>query len=134
MKKYAILSLAILLGIILISCSTTQTGVSSTNNDRVIQVDYPTSLASILTRSPSLYVEENGPYTRVLLRGSTPLFVVDGMRVGYSYAAAESAVNVHDIASVEVLTSPSETMMYGREGSNGVIVIRTGFSEERDNQ
>ena len=72
-----------------------------------------------------MYVDEFGTNTRVLIRGRLPLFVVDGVSVGFSYQQVEHLVNVNDIASVEVLKGPSDTALYGRQGANGVIVIRT---------
>ena len=85
----------------------------------------PTSLADILIRIPGVFVDERGLGTRVSVRGGAPLYVVDGVRLGHSYQSAAMAVNVNDIAEVEVLKSPTETMQYGRAGANGVILIRT---------
>ncbi len=63
---------------------------------------------------------------RVAIRGQQyPLFVVDGVPVGRTYADAVSAVNVEDVRSVEILKSASETAIYGRRGANGVILIET---------
>ena len=58
-------------------------------------------------------------------RGGFPLYVVDGVQLGKSYYSAASSVNINDIKSVEVLKSPSETLIYGRSGSSGVILINT---------
>jgi TonB-dependent SusC/RagA subfamily outer membrane receptor len=90
-----------------------------------IEISQPLRLSDFLIRVPGVYVDELGTSTRVLVRGRVPLFVVDGVRVGFSYQQVEHLVNVNDIASVEVLKGPGDTAMYGRQGANGVIVIRT---------
>ncbi len=61
----------------------------------------------------------------VTIRGRIPLYVVDGIPIGHSYFEANNAVSVFDIDYVEVLKDPTETAIYGRRGSNGVIVINT---------
>lgn len=98
---------------------------NQTRDENVTYVENPTSLAEILMRVPGIYVDDRYNPPQVTIRGGVPLFVVDGVKVGRSYAAASHAVNVSDIRSVEVLKSPSETVIYGREASNGVILIRT---------
>nr|HMP29710.1 SusC/RagA family TonB-linked outer membrane protein [Saprospiraceae bacterium] len=51
--------------------------------------------------------------------GNEPLYVVDGQFVDIS------AVNVNDIASMEVLKDASATAIYGTRGANGVVLITT---------
>jgi TonB-linked SusC/RagA family outer membrane protein len=51
--------------------------------------------------------------------GNEPLYVVDGQFVDIS------AVNVNDIASMEVLKDASSTAIYGTRGANGVVLITT---------
>jgi TonB-dependent SusC/RagA subfamily outer membrane receptor len=83
------------------------------------------SLADILIRLPGVMVDEAGLNTRVSVRGGSPLYVIDGMRVGRSYQSAAMAVSVNDIASVEVLKNMTETARYGRDAAYGVILINT---------
>ncbi len=51
---------------------------------------------------------------------NTPLYVVDGLVVGDI-----NAINVNDIASMEVLKDASATAIYGSRGANGVVLITT---------
>lgn len=53
--------------------------------------------------------------------GTEPLIILDGMR----YSGSLSMINPSDIESVEVLKNPNETAIYGIQGANGVIVIKT---------
>lgn len=59
------------------------------------------------------------------INGSTdPIYVVDGLVMDNSYSGF-SAVNLNDVASIEVLKDASATALYGSRGSNGVVVITT---------
>jgi TonB-linked SusC/RagA family outer membrane protein len=59
------------------------------------------------------------------INGSTdPIFVVDGLVMDNSYSGF-NAVNLTDIASIEILKDASATALYGSRGSNGVVVITT---------
>lgn len=53
--------------------------------------------------------------------GTDPLYVVDGM----PYDGPINMINPYDIESIKVLKDPSETVIYGFRGSNGVVVIKT---------
>lgn len=57
-------------------------------------------------------------------RGTTgdarPLYVVDGVAVGYSYRG-----DPNNIESITILKDASSTAIYGARGANGVIVIQT---------
>ncbi len=59
------------------------------------------------------------------INGSTdPIYVVDGMVMDNTYSGF-NAVNLNDVASIEVLKDASATALYGSRGSNGVVVITT---------
>lgn len=59
------------------------------------------------------------------INGSTdPIYVVDGLVMDNTYSGF-NAVNVNDVASIEVLKDASATALYGSRGSNGVVVITT---------
>lgn len=59
------------------------------------------------------------------INGTTdPIYVVDGLVMDNSYSGF-SAVNLNDVASIEVLKDASATALYGSRGSNGVVVITT---------
>jgi len=92
------------------------------------------SLADYLKRIPGVQVTQAGNTgeAMVLVRGNNtmggqrePLFVINGVNVGYGYNNAAPLVDVNDISSVQVLKAGNETASYGLQGSNGVIVIKT---------
>lgn len=127
MKRHIFSSLLFLLGLALASCSTSQPAGQTADRQRqpgpdTILVQDALTLADYLQRVPGVYFDG---YNVSIRGGGPPLYIVDGAWVGRSYYAAASAVSIHDIASVEVLKSPSELAMYGREGGNGVIIIHT---------
>ncbi|MEQ6656591.1 TonB-dependent receptor plug domain-containing protein, partial [Salmonella enterica subsp. enterica serovar Typhimurium] len=49
---------------------------------------------------------------------------MDGMVMDNSFSGF-NAVNLNDVASIEVLKDASATALYGSRGSNGVVVITT---------
>lgn len=93
--------------------------------------DYFTSLADYLHRVPGVNISGSGVVT---IRGInsfdselspiTPLFVIDGNAVGYSYRRANSMVRPRNIDYVRVLKGP-DAAIYGVRGGNGVIEIVT---------
>ena len=56
--------------------------------------------------------------------GSDPIYVVDGLVMGNGYGGF-NAINVNDVASVQVLKDASATALYGSRGANGVVLITT---------
>ncbi|MFZ5973307.1 MAG: TonB-dependent receptor plug domain-containing protein [Bacteroidota bacterium] len=115
------------------SSRTTSTNDSQAANANSFSPDNPAiALADYLKRIPGVQVIQGGTTTQVTIRGNNslsgnlePLFVINGVNVGFGYENAEPLVAVPDIASVQVLKSGQETATYGMQGSNGVIVIRT---------
>ncbi len=92
------------------------------------------SLADYLKRVPGVQVTQAGATgeAMVLVRGTNtiggqrePLFIINGVNVGFGYNNAAPLVDVNDISTVQVLKSGQETAPYGIQGSNGVIVIKT---------
>ena len=87
----------------------------------------------LLAHVPGLYVTRAPDGHSVLhLRGTTtlmgetePLFVVNGIPLGPNPYGNLSAINTHDIETVEVLRDAAATAEYGSRGANGVIIIRT---------
>lgn len=129
MKRYKAFLLALVTGIGLWSCSSTaaprtaEAGEKNQYGDkRVMVIDNPQTLTDFLIRVPGVYADGNVVSVR---GGGPPLYVVDGVWLGHNYYNVASSINVNDIASVEVLKSPSELALYGREGGNGVILINT---------
>ena len=72
-------------------------------------------------RDGHLMIQIRGQST--LLGDPEPLFVVNGIPLGS--ALNFSAINRHDIATIEVVKDAAGTALYGLRGSNGVIVVRT---------
>ncbi|WP_018626846.1 SusC/RagA family TonB-linked outer membrane protein [Niabella aurantiaca] len=62
--------------------------------------------------------------TNTINAGSTPIFVVDGV-VMENNQGGFNAMNLNDVASVQVLKDASATALYGSRGANGVVVITT---------
>lgn len=93
--------------------------------------DYFTSLADYLYQVPGVNISGSGVVT---IRGInsfdttyspiTPLFVIDGNAVGYSYNEANRMVDPRYIDYVQVLKGP-DASIYGSRGGNGVIEIVT---------
>lgn len=62
--------------------------------------------------------------------GSTPIYVVDGV-IMENNQGGFNAVNVNDVASIQVLKDASATALYGSRGANGVVVITTKKGQRR---
>ena len=88
------------------------------------------SLADLLRRQNGVLVQGSGSSAKITIRGgaganfSDPLFVIDRVPVGNSYAQAAGMVDVNDIASVNVLKG-ADAQQYGTRGNSGVIEIIT---------
>lgn len=54
-----------------------------------------------------------------------PLVVLDGIPLEQSSSGILRAINLYDIASIEVLKDAVSTAMYGVRGANGVIIIKS---------
>ena len=112
---------------------TSNTVIKKTPSNVVEPSQQNLPLYAYLRRVPGVQVSVQGQdNVRVLVRGlstinmeNDPLFVIDNVPVGNSYAQAANMVDVNDIQYVSVLKDPSETSIYGFRGSNGIIMIRT---------
>ena len=122
-------------GATMIGCTTSSKTVSHENQnerDRKYRVDHPLILSDFLREAPGVTLDwTTGVPT---IRGGHPLYVIDGMRVGHDYHEVARMVNVNDIASVEVLKSASEGLMYGRDVAYGVVHIHTRTGQVNDLQ
>ena len=90
------------------------------------------TLAAALRSIGGLQVSGTGDNIIVTLRGistiqlnTQPLYVVNNVPVGNSYAHANSIINAPDITSIRVLRGASATTIWGEDGNHGVIVIKT---------
>jgi len=87
----------------------------------------------LLARVPGLTIEKAADgHTKLIIRGKNtlvgddePLFVVNGIALGPGIGGNLSAINIHDIETVQVLRDAAATSVYGVRGGNGVIIIRT---------
>jgi TonB-dependent SusC/RagA subfamily outer membrane receptor len=57
-----------------------------------------------------------------------PLYVIDGMPIQPGPGGALSGINPHDIATIEVLKDAASLSFYGVRAANGVILIKTKYS------
>lgn len=87
------------------------------------------NLADYLRRLPGVQVRGAGENIHVQIRGvssfeseTRPLYVVDGIIMGNSYAEVNRLLNMHDVSSIRVLID-SDAGSYGVRGANGVIEI-----------
>jgi len=141
MYRYYILFFAIIL---FTACSSSQQGQSSvdkstrgstgktqaisefsTDNSAMELVDYLRRISGV-----QVFGSKNNPVIRVRVSWSVnsdlePLYVIDRTIVGNSYESAASMVDVNDIDKITVLKDVSSTSMYGMQGANGVILIKT---------
>jgi outer membrane receptor protein involved in Fe transport len=100
-------------------------------------------LAGVVVTSSSTF----GGSSSIVMRGSRsvigtnqPLIVVDGTPIdnsvlttsaqqfgfgGFDYATAIEDLNLGDIATVEAITGPAATALYGGRAANGVLMIAT---------
>jgi hypothetical protein len=89
----------------------------------------PTSnLDDYLARQPGVTVNGSGPRARIHLSGSDypnpPLFVIDGVAIGYDFGAVWARAPMTDVQSVRVIrASDTAAVLYGARGGNGVIEI-----------
>ena len=120
-------TLLLCLGVIL-SCNTSAPLTGQAKKEKTEPVYR--ELADILRQEPGVDVKGNSPNYSITIRGkktfltsSAPLYVLDGITVGDSYAQVAQMINVTDIASVRILKG-SEATSWGSRGANGVIEIR----------
>lgn len=80
-----------------------------------------------------------GMASRIRIRGQSsllldnePLIVVDGVRLFESVRSTSAAIfsrvddiNVNEIATIDLLSGPAGTALYGGGGANGVVIITT---------
>ena len=135
MKFKLLLFLVVAGGITLISCSTTKKGKSGAEAGTYEKPkrDYKgqRQLVDYLRTSPGVEIRGDLSNPLIIIRGiksmsgdNNPLYVIDGVIIGNSYAQAASAADRFMIESVSVLPPP-RSARYGARGQNGVIEITT---------
>lgn len=135
--KYLLSSL-LFFGLLFISgCASS--GSSTSDNTRrggnEIVVDNPyLGLDVYLRRLSGVRVQGSGQNAQISIRGSSsstlqsdprPLFVIDGIRAGRSFSQIYTMLNMQNVNSIRVVNLSRATILYGHEGSNGVIEIDT---------
>ena len=98
-----------------------------------VVVDNPAfSLTDYLRRVPGIQVRGSGNNMMVMIRmGSNPqvnqepLFVLDDVPVSTHYQDIASMVEVSDIKNITILKDVAPANIYGVNGKNGVILIKT---------
>ena len=102
----------------------------SNNTIEADAVSDPMDLTDYLMRVSGVRVFGQGSGATVRIRGPQsfiaeegPLFVVNGIQLGYDYSTVFNSIAVRDIQRVVVLKNASDTGMYGVRGATGVIEI-----------
>ena len=89
----------------------------------------PSSMNQLLTRLPGVVVTDTAAYLfRNLYRGSPipVLWLVDDMPAGFQ---PPDYLMISDIVQIDLLTSPANLTMFGRNGTGGVIAIHTDIGQ-----
>ena len=123
MKKLIIFTI-----LILFSCEVSNSPSNSSSSINKTTLSLLDRLRSI----PGLRIGGVGERdAQIYLRGQTSIklykevvFYVNGARVG-NYSSAYQVVQSENIESIKLLKSASELSMYGSDGRDGVILIKT---------
>ncbi len=129
-----ILTLALVGSFCFSSCSSSRGGVANEKSSKATKLlgegQINNNLADLLRKNTPLNVQGQHPNVNIDIRGintikgdSRPFFIIDGVRMGRSYAQANNAVNVANVKRIRVLKNLSELAVYGEDGVNGVIII-----------
>lgn len=103
--------------------------IATIDSKSITEVPVFTADQALQGRAAGVYVSNNGspgtdPVVRVRGLGTTgdnsPLIVVDGVIV-----TGLGDVNPNDIESISILKDASTTAVFGAQGSNGVVMIKT---------
>lgn len=72
------------------------------------------------TKKPTVVVKGNKKDTSFVIKGQTPLYIVDGKELKNI-----NEISPTDIEKIDVLKGASATALYGKKGDKGVVVITT---------
>ena len=107
--------------------------ISVVDVDEITDATKVNPLLSLQGRVPGLYIEQSGRSSgeigQLLIRGintlnnNAPLFIIDGVPTTDPFVFA--SLNVHSIASIQVLKDAASTSIYGVRAANGVIIVST---------
>lgn len=131
--KYTLYFLVIFACLGMTSCATTSSNkkvVEEYNEDS--SVNRYADLAGYLKSKGNLLVSGTGAGVGIQIRGinsingdTRPFFYVDNVPFGRDYNNVNSAINVNEIANIQVISSLSQLALYGEDGNSGVIKIKT---------
>lgn len=89
-------------------------------------------LDEYIRRLSGVRVYGSGPFAKIQMRGesslelsSTPLFVMDDIRLGRDFDNIYKVVDMNLVNELRALNSSKATLYYGHEGYAGVIEIST---------
>ncbi len=77
-----------------------------------------------LSRAPDGHLVIHIRGTTTLMGDQEPLFILNDLALENPIGGNLSAINPHDIESIQVLRDAASTAMYGVRGANGVIIIK----------
>jgi outer membrane receptor for ferrienterochelin and colicin len=128
--------LLLLVGLVSVNCSTSKNATSHSNQQHRETSETGNNqhmtLTDHLRRLNGVMVRGYGGSATITIRGaktldgssSSPLFVLDGQRIGHNYGQVYSMVDHTSIVSVEVLKG-TRAAEYGMGADFGVILIKT---------
>lgn len=118
--------------LLLMSCASSYQSTDSnvSSNDTTNQLNY--NLSDYLRKNTNLMIQGTHPNVAITIRGlstirgdNRPMFNVDGVNVGRDYARVDQLLNPNEIKSVRILSGLSQLAVYGEDGTNGIIMIKT---------
>ena len=96
----------------LIACVITQISFAQTSETQNLKLD--------LKKPTVVVVKGNKKDTSFVIKGQTPLYIVDGKEM-----KNVNEISPTDIEKIDVLKGASATALYGKKGEKGVVVITT---------
>lgn len=118
---------------LLMGCASSGSGTQRNSKiQNKISSNEDLTLESYLRRLNSVKVTGSGDNISVSIRGNMsitdsdeqPLYILNGQKVGNSFARVSSMISKGTIISVEAIPA-SRASIYGMEGGSGVIIIKT---------
>ena len=110
------------------SARKTASAVSSIKTDKIDELPYTTTSASLQGRVAGVIVQQSGgepgSSTPILsIRGGgTPLFIIDGI---IRSSEEFNSLTASDIESMSILKDASATAVYGAQAGNGILLVTT---------
>jgi len=130
--KFLIYTLSIAGFFFMTSCATNAPKKSVEQYEEKSSPTHYADLAGYLRSKGNLVVSGTQGGVGIRIRGmnsikgdTRPFFYVDNVPFGRDYNSVNSAINVNEIASVQVISSLSQLALYGEDGNSGVIKIKT---------